>query len=47
MEDPLALLDSIARNIKSRNAAPDALRLVDASGREVMRLLVGADEGGP
>ncbi len=48
VEDAVALLRSVARNIKlSRDTRPDALRLVDTSGREVMRLSLGVGEGEP
>jgi hypothetical protein len=48
VEDAQALLRSVARNIKqSRDTRPDAVRLFDASGREVMRLSLDVDERDP
>jgi hypothetical protein len=42
------LLHRVARNIKlSRDTEPDAVRLIDALGREVMRLSLGTREGKP
>jgi hypothetical protein len=39
LEEAKTLLLSVARNIKlSRDTHPDVVRLVDAEGREVMRL---------
>jgi hypothetical protein len=48
VEDAMALLSSVARNIKpSRDTRPDVVRLVDAAGREVMRLPLGDREPEP
>jgi hypothetical protein len=49
VEDAKILLHSVAKNIKlSRDTQPDAVRLVDAEGKEVMRLPLGdRDESEP
>jgi len=48
VEDAKAVLHSVARNLKvSVETRPDAVRLVDASGREVMRLPLTAREAEP
>jgi hypothetical protein len=44
----MAVLRSVARNIKvPRDTRPDAVGLVDAAGREVMRLALGMGESQP
>ena len=48
VEDAKAVLDCVARNIRvSGEARPDAVRLVDALGREVMRHPLAAREAVP
>ena len=48
VEDAKAVLRSVARNLKvSAEARPDAVRLVDRLGREVMRLPIAAHKAKP